>query len=263
MSGRGMKWGAGAAVVAAAILLSACSKKEASLEADTLSTASISSSPVPQSGPSFRRTEQLAKAWETNPKDVRTGLAYATSLGELGQKETQLQVLRVVAEQNPANADVQSSIGKQLLAAGDADGANKALARAAQLNPQSWQTFSALGATYDQSGRHSDARENYTRALALKPGDLSVMNNMAMSHALEGQLPEAEKQLREIMTMPGAKAMPRIRQNLALVVGLQGRFEESEKIASTDLPPDQVAANLAYLKKMLAQPDTWSQLQDG
>jgi Flp pilus assembly protein TadD len=86
---------------------------------------------------------------------------------------------------------------------------------------------------------------------------------MAMSHAVEGQLPEAEKQLREIMAMPGAKALPRIRQNLALVVGLQGRFEESEKIASADLPPDQVAANLAYLKKMLAQPDTWSQLKDG
>ena len=46
---------------------------------------------------------------------------------------------------------------------------------------------------------------------------------------------------------------PRVRQNLALVVGLQGRFAEAEDIARSDLPPDQAAANVAYLRQMLAQ----------
>ncbi len=49
-------------------------------------------------------------------------------------------------------------------------------------------------------------------------------------------------------------------ENLALVVGLQGRFEEARKIASEDLPIDQVDANMAYLQKMLSQPNTWQQL---
>jgi Flp pilus assembly protein TadD len=53
-----------------------------------------------------------------------------------------------------------------------------------------------------------------------------------------------------------------VRQNLALVVGLQGRFDEARQIASADLPPDQVEANMAYLQKMLAQPNTWQQLAD-
>jgi Flp pilus assembly protein TadD len=44
------------------------------------------------------------------------------------------------------------------------------------------------------------------------------------------------------------------------VVGLQGRFEESRKIASEDLPPDEVEANMAYLQKMLSQPNIWQQL---
>ena len=38
-----------------------------------------------------------------------------------------------------------------------------------------------------------------------------------------------------------------------LVIGLQGRFAEAEQIASADLPPDQAAANVAYLRKMLAR----------
>ena len=43
----------------------------------------------------------------------------------------------------------------------------------------------------------------------------------------------------------------RVRQNLALVIGLQGRFNEAADIARADLPPDQADANVAYLKQML------------
>jgi Flp pilus assembly protein TadD len=43
-----------------------------------------------------------------------------------------------------------------------------------------------------------------------------------------------------------------VRQNLALVIGLEGRFGEAEQIARADLPPDQAAANVAYLRQMLA-----------
>jgi Flp pilus assembly protein TadD len=46
-----------------------------------------------------------------------------------------------------------------------------------------------------------------------------------------------------------------VRQNLGLVVGLQGRFAEAETIVKADLPPDQAAANVAYLKEMLNRND--------
>jgi len=35
------------------------------------------------------------------------------------------------------------------------------------------------------------------------------------------------------------------------VVGLQGRFAEAEQIVKADLPPDEAAANVAYLREML------------
>jgi Flp pilus assembly protein TadD len=53
---------------------------------------------------------------------------------------------------------------------------------------------------------------------------------------------------------------PRVRQNLALVIGLQGRFREAEEIARADLPPEEAAANVAYLKQMLAQRQDWKKL---
>jgi Flp pilus assembly protein TadD len=40
--------------------------------------------------------------------------------------------------------------------------------------------------------------------------------------------------------------------SLALVVGLQGRLAEAETIARAELPPEEAAANVAYLRQMLA-----------
>jgi Flp pilus assembly protein TadD len=54
-----------------------------------------------------------------------------------------------------------------------------------------------------------------------------------------------------------SRADGRVRQNLALVVGLQGRFTEAESIARADLPSDEAAANVTYLRQMLAQQNGW------
>ena len=52
------------------------------------------------------------------------------------------------------------------------------------------------------------------------------------------------------------RADARVRQNLALVVGLQGRFAEAETIAKGDLPTEEAAANVAYLREMLNRKDS-------
>jgi Flp pilus assembly protein TadD len=70
-----------------------------------------------------------------------------------------------------------------------------------------------------------------------------------MSYMLSKELPKAEEALRQAMASP--KASSKVRQNLGLVVGLQGRFAEAEQIVKGDLPPDEAAANVAYLREML------------
>ncbi len=53
---------------------------------------------------------------------------------------------------------------------------------------------------------------------------------------------------------------PKVRQNLALVVGLRGRFEEAKKIAAADLPENEAAANVNYLRQMFAQQRDWKKM---
>ena len=62
---------------------------------------------------------------------------------------------------------------------------------------------------------------------------------------------KAEPTLRRAIAHPGADR--RVRQNLALVIGLQGRFQEAEEIARGDLCPDEASANVAYLRQMLTE----------
>jgi Flp pilus assembly protein TadD len=80
-----------------------------------------------------------------------------------------------------------------------------------------------------------------------------VLSNLGLSYMLTRELPQAEETLRRAYANPRADG--RVRQNLALVVGLQGRFAEAETIAKGDLPADEAAANVAYLREMLSRKD--------
>ena len=56
-------------------------------------------------------------------------------------------------------------------------------------------------------------------------------------------------------TMRGATSQ--IRQNLALVIGLQGRFEEAQTMFAKELPPEQVESNMSYIRALLTQQNRW------
>ena len=68
-----------------------------------------------------------------------------------------------------------------------------------------------------------------------RPNEPSVLSNLGLSYALSKNLPQAEAALRRAAAQRSPP--PEVRQNLALVIGLQGRFEEAEAIARGGLTP--------------------------
>src|SRR6266852_1045863 len=145
----------------------------------------------------------------------------------------------------PGNPDV--GIYKQAL---------EVLNRAHTPDQPDWRILSVQGAALDQMGRHEEAQRYYATALKIVPDEPSVLSNLGLSYALSKDLVRAESTLRRAATQ---SRDARVRQNLALVVGLQGRFSEAEGIARTDLPSDEAAANVAYLRRMLAQQNGWKE----
>jgi Flp pilus assembly protein TadD len=212
---------------------------------------------------SYEAVADLGTKWEKAPGDVTKGLAYANALESVGQTDKQLKVYEQLVQHNPDNGKLAGLYGRRLMAAGRSAEAVTILERAAASSNPDWRVHSALGSAYDQQGLYQKARVQYGKALSADPKNLSVMNNMGMSYALEGNLKQAEATLRQADSLPRSKSEPRIRQNLALVVGLQGRFDEASALARENLPPEQVEANMAYLQKMLSQPNTWQQISEG
>lgn len=227
----------------------------------TRSTYGAPSKPVSQmsSGDLRGALAAYGQRYEADPKDKTVGLSYAAALQMAGRNEQSLAVMRQVAIAHPKDRDVLSAYGKALAAAGDLTKALETVRRAQTPDYPDWRLFSAEGAILDQLGRQDDARILYRKALDLQPNEPAVLSNLGMSYLLANDLPSAERYLKQAIGQPGADS--RVRQNLALVVGLQGRFEEAEKIASAELSPSEAQGNVAFLRQMLSQQNTWSKLE--
>jgi Flp pilus assembly protein TadD len=200
-----------------------------------------------------RESEQWGARYRDNPGDSQVALAYAQALRALGQRAQASSVLEQASLREPNNKAVLGAYGRALADNGQLPQALNVLGRAHSPDQPDWRILSAQGAVLDQMGKHTDAQHYYASALKIVPDEPTVLSNLGLSYALAKDLTRAEATLRRASV--GQNPDPRVRQNLALVIGLQGRFAEAETMARADLPPDEAAANVVYLKQMIAQQD--------
>lgn len=208
---------------------------------------------------------QASSEWEQrydrDPEDKTAALNYAATLRAMGRHEQAVAVLRRAVLAHSDDRDVLAAYAKALTAAGHFEEALQVISQAHSQARPDWRLLSAQGTILDQLGRHADARAAYSGALSIQPDEPTVLSNLGMSYVLEGNLVEAERTLRQAIAS-GQRVDPRVRGNLALVVGLQGRFDEAMQIAQQDLSPQEAEANIAYLRQMLSEADRWGQIAE-
>jgi Flp pilus assembly protein TadD len=218
----------------------------------TDTTGSISAGPQQRTEDDWRReSNALGDRFRADPRNPDVAIRYAQALRATGQRGQAAAVLETASLHNPNNTALLGAYGRALADAGNFKRAMEILERAHSPDQPDWRILSVQGAAMDQMGRHAEAQRYYASALKIIPDEPSVLSNLGLSYALSKDLKRAEETLRRATAHGGADR--RVRQNLALVVGLQGRFPEAESIARSDLPPVEAAANVAYLKQMLAQ----------
>src|SRR3954453_10927607 len=233
------------AVVFTALALAGCKTTGSTETTGSISTNSRSEA-------DWRRdSEGLAEKFRADPRNPDVAIRYAQALRATGQRTQAVAVLETAALHNPGNKVLLGAYGRALADAGNLKQALDVLERAHSPDQPDWRILSVQGAVMDQMGRHADAQRYYASALRIVPDEPSVLSNLGLSYALSKDLKRAEETLRRA-TAHGS-ADKRVRQNLALVVGLQGRFQEAETIARADLPSGEAAANAAYLPQLLAQ----------
>lgn len=196
--------------------------------------------------------------YDNDPTKPEAAARYGQALRNVGSTDRALKVLAQAAQENPQNAEVLAEYGKTLTAANRATEAAPLLDRAALIEPKNASILAAEGVALDQIGDHVGAKTRYKAALAIDSDSVTTLNNYALSCLLTGDLDQGVSLLREAMEMPGAGAQ--VRQNLALALALQGKYEEAERLASTDLLPQAAANNIAYVRELLGQPARWNDM---
>jgi len=216
------------------------------------SNVSLNANASPRTEADWRRESDAYEArFRANPKDAENAIRYAQALRQTGRRAQAAAVLETAAIHTPNHPGLLGAYGRALADAGNLKQAMEVLQRAHTPDAPDWRILSVQGAVLDQMGRHEEAQRHYASALRIVPDEPSVLSNMGLSYALSKDLKRAEDTLRRASA--NGLGDKRVRQNLALVVGLQGRTQEAEQIAQADLPPDQAAENVAFLRRATAQ----------
>lgn len=204
-------------------------------------------------------SERWGKRYDANPKERDAAFYYARALRALDQNAQAVAVLQTAVLTHSEDLEMLGAYGRSLADNGRLKEADEVLSRAHSPERPDWRILSAQGTVADQLGEHARAQQLYQTALKLAPGEPTVMSNLGLSLALAKRLPEAERVLSEAAA--SSRSDVRVRQNLVLVLGLQGRFGEAETLARQDQSPAEAAATIAYLKRSVSQQNSWDILK--
>ncbi|MBB5772641.1 Flp pilus assembly protein TadD [Brevundimonas vesicularis] len=187
-----------------------------------------------------------ASEQQADPTDAVAGVKLAQALRELGRYDQAAEAAQATLTLQPNNLDALLELGRAHIARGQAFYGVAPLEQARNLAPRDWRPYSLLGVAYEQVRRTDDARAAWNQALALSPDNPDVLTNAATAALTHGDAPGAETLLRRAVAQPTASA--KVRQNLAMVLGLQGKMGEAEQILRRELPPEQAEQNLQWLR---------------
>jgi len=134
-------------------------------------------------------------------KTPRVALGYAKTLRAIGSRDRAIAVLTAAYRANPDNGEISAELGRLALEAGRLDIAKATLKTAEAKGVRDWKTLSAQGTLHAKQGDHAQAQQYFLAALQEKPKKSEQLLRKAVASGNEDK---------------------RVRQNLVLVLGLQG-----------------------------------------
>lgn len=242
------------ATLAACLMLGACAQTGDSLETSLLEPK-LSATKTADAADDGKGKTELEKAtdywgkkYKEHPTNLEAGLSFAKNLKAMGERQQAMGVIQQLAVFHGNDRKLASEYGRLALELDQISVAKTMLAIADDPAAPDWKVISARGTVLAKEGKFREAVPLYEKALSLSQDQTSVMNNLAMAYAMGGDAAKAEDMLRRIEAKGGSA---KSRQNLALVLGLQGKFEEGRQVASQDVGADAAAADADYLKRMV------------
>ncbi|MGE3644899.1 MAG: tetratricopeptide repeat protein [Beijerinckiaceae bacterium] len=249
------------AAVLATVSVGGCAKVRAmrASTADVTGSIAQTTAQMPQGEAEIR--QNLAKwdaRYKRNPNDKYIARSFARALRMVRRAEQAVAVLQKAVIRHPKDINLLADYGKALADAGRFQEASQVLERAQLPETPNWSILNVQGSVADQLGQQALAQDYYRQALKIAPSEPRILSNLGLSYALSKDLPKAEQVLRQAAAHP--RSDTRVLQNLSLVLALQGKFDEAENLQRQVLPASDAAANIASIRRMIAQSNTWREI---
>jgi Flp pilus assembly protein TadD len=235
--------------IAACLMLAGCAQTGGGADDDLFGIGGVAS--IAEAAPQDpqKAVEYWGKAYSKDPRDLDKALSYAQSLKATGQKSQALVVLQQATMLHGSDRRLASDYGRLALELDQVSVAKRLLEAADDPANPDWRVIMARGTVLAKETKYAEAIPFYERALALAHDHPSVMNNLALAYTMSGDAAKAEALLRRAAEANGANA--KVRQNLALVLGLQGKYDEAIRVGSAGQSPDTAQANTDLLRKIV------------
>ena len=182
----------------------------------------------------FAQAAFWSNEYHLNPADLESALKLAAAVRKLGNPGRAVEITQTTRALYPRDPYLMAEYAAALIASERSQDAVTVLSEGLAITPSYGRLWSLKGAALDQQERYAEARQHYDRALRITPNDPNVMANIGLSHALSGDVATAEGWLRRAAAMPTASDS--VRQNLMLVLQLQGKTGEADKLAAQSRP---------------------------
>lgn len=197
----------------------------------------------------FAQAAFWSREYDLNPADLEAAINLTSALRRLGNAAKAVEIAQHTRAMYPRSTELMTELAASHISGEQPREAIKIADQALrQPLPNAGvhaRILSIKGAGLDQLEDFRGARDLYTQALQISPDDPKILSNVGLSYALEGDPRTAEIWLRRAAILPTASAS--VRQNLSLVLGLQGKTEEAEHWAARDMSREAVQENTEYL----------------
>lgn len=183
----------------------------------------------------FAQAAFWSREYELNPGDLESAIKLSAAVRKLGNPQRAIEIAQTTRALYPRDPYLAAEFAAGLIAAERAQEAMKPLDDALRTAPAYARLWSLKGAALDQQEDYDLARKHYAKALQITPHDPNVMANVGLNFALSGDPVTAEGWLRRAVAIPGASQS--VRQNLALILQLQGKDDEAKRYAGRRAAP--------------------------
>ena len=137
----------------------------------------------------------------------------------------ELSLDATLVAQSPNNVEARYELARDLLAAGDRQGAARELRRCLTLAPGDAVGWTSLGDVLLQENEFNGAAEAYRRALSLDPNSATIHNMLGVALLKAGDLRGAEDECRQALGLQPDLSMAH--NNLGQLLALRGRQDSA------------------------------------